>query len=72
MIPLWKVTANPESEDDIRYRGLTSEQRRRHREVEKAAFLVWIEKGSSHGHDLEDWLDAERRIAMHYPAPKNS
>lgn len=61
MISLWKNT-NPQPEDEVRYRGLTPEQRR-HRETEKTAFLIWIDKGSSHGHDVEDWLEAEWLIS---------
>jgi len=61
MIALWKNTNPDPDPDDIRYRGLTPEQRR-HREIEKAAYLLWIERAGGHGHDLQDWLDAEKIV----------
>ncbi len=31
-------------------------------EIAKLAYLLFTEGGCRHGHDLEDWLEAERRL----------
>lgn len=31
-------------------------------EIAKLAYLLFTERGCRHGHDLEDWLEAERRL----------
>jgi hypothetical protein len=37
------------------------------RMIETAAFYLAAERGFAPGHELEDWLEAERRIRAHYP-----
>jgi hypothetical protein len=31
-------------------------------QIEKRAYELYIERGSQDGHDLENWLDAERQL----------
>ncbi len=33
------------------------------RSVEEAAYYRWLNRGSGHGRDFNDWLDAEEDIA---------
>jgi hypothetical protein len=28
------------------------------------AYAIYLERGGAHGHDLEDWLEAERRLTV--------
>jgi DUF2934 family protein len=30
--------------------------------VAEVAHQLFVERGSAHGHDLDDWLEAERRV----------
>jgi hypothetical protein len=32
-------------------------------DVADRAFALWMERGSTHGHDRDDWLEAERQFA---------
>ena len=32
-------------------------------EIAAEAFLIYLGRGSDHGRDLDDWLEAERRLA---------
>ncbi len=31
-------------------------------EIERRAYEIYLERGGSHGQDLEDWLQAEREL----------
>jgi hypothetical protein len=33
------------------------------------AHAIWLEKGGGDGHDLEDWLEAERQLGSHRQTP---
>ena len=33
-------------------------------EIATLAYLLFAERGCRHGHDLEDWLEAERRLCQ--------
>ena len=35
----------------------------RHEEIRIRAYEIYIERGGQAGHDLDDWLDAERELA---------
>lgn len=30
-----------------------------HEEIARRAYEIWLERGATHGHDVEDWLEAE-------------
>jgi hypothetical protein len=32
------------------------------RDIARRAFEIYLERGSRHGHDLDDWLQAEREL----------
>ena len=32
--------------------------------VAARAYQLYVERGCTHGHDLEDWIEAERQIRM--------
>jgi hypothetical protein len=34
----------------------------RHEDVERRAFELYEQRGGEHGHDWDDWLEAEREI----------
>jgi hypothetical protein len=34
-------------------------------EIAREAYAIYLANGSRDGHDLEDWLEAERRLARH-------
>ena len=31
-------------------------------DIEIRAYLLYLDRGASHGHDLDDWLQAERQV----------
>jgi hypothetical protein len=33
-----------------------------HREIARRAYELYEERGGEHGHDLDDWLQAEREL----------
>jgi hypothetical protein len=35
-------------------------------EVKKGAYDLFLQRGSTHGNDLEDWLKAEKKIKQKY------
>ena len=35
-------------------------------EVRKGAYDLFLQRGSTHGNDLEDWLKAEKKIKQKY------
>lgn len=35
-------------------------------EIEQLAYTFYCQCGHEHGHDLEDWLDAERQVLERY------
>jgi len=37
----------------------------REQEIRRRAYELYIERGEEPGHDLEDWLQAERELASH-------
>jgi hypothetical protein len=40
-----------------RMEGVTS-----HREIERRAYEIYLAHGETHGHELEDWLQADREL----------
>ena len=36
----------------------------KHPSVEEAAYFHWLDRGGSHGRDIEDWLDSEEVMAQ--------
>ena len=43
-------------EEDIRYR----------------AYEIYVERGAQHGHDVDDWLQAERELTVINPSGRQS
>jgi Protein of unknown function (DUF2934) len=44
-----------------------------HDEIEVRAFQIYIERGGAYGHDIEDWLKAERELLEeHGKAPRKA
>ena len=37
----------------------------REQEIRRRAYELYLERGQEPGHDLEDWLQAERELASH-------
>ena len=37
----------------------------REQEIRRRAYELYLERGEEPGHDLEDWLQAERELANH-------
>jgi len=37
-----------------------------HEEIAQLAFSLYESRGRQHGHDVEDWLQAEQELARHY------
>jgi hypothetical protein len=35
-------------------------------ETELRAYQIYIERGGAHGHDVDDWLQAERELSEKY------
>ena len=36
-----------------------------HSQIQDRAFAIFEKRGSKHGHDLQDWLRAERQVMAH-------
>ena len=44
----------------------TAEARPTDEEIELYAYQIYIERGGAHGHDVDDWLHAERELSEKY------
>lgn len=40
-------------------------------EIEQLAYKFYCECGYEHGHDVEHWAEAERRVHEHYQGTRN-
>ena len=38
-------------------------------EIEVRAYQIYVERGSTHGQDVDDWLQAERELVEKYSKP---
>jgi len=38
-------------------------------EIELRAYQIYVERGRTHGQDVEDWLQAERELVVKYGKP---
>jgi hypothetical protein len=47
-----------------RYTGRRSQPTQE--EIARLAHEIFVRRGSTHGHDVEDWLAAERELCHHY------
>jgi hypothetical protein len=50
------------SDDESLEQMLRRQAERQHKAVELRAYQLFLERGSVHGHDLRDWLDAEHEL----------
>jgi hypothetical protein len=39
-------------------------------EIELRAYLIYLERGGAHGHDVEEWLQAEHELLEKYTKPR--
>ena len=37
-----------------------------HEEIELRAYQIYVERGGADGHDVDDWLQAERELSGRY------
>jgi hypothetical protein len=44
----------------------TAEAHPSYEEIELRAYQIYIERGGAHGHDVDDWLQAERELFEKY------
>ena len=44
----------------------TAEVHPTYEEIELRAYQIHIERGGTHGHDVDDWLQAERELNQKY------
>ena len=44
----------------------TAEARPTYEEIELYAYQIYIERGGAHGHDVDDWLQAEQELLEKY------
>jgi hypothetical protein len=42
----------------------------REQEIRRRAYELYLERGEEPGHDVEDWLQAERELASHEITPQ--
>jgi hypothetical protein len=53
----------PEDERDTkRQQALSVGTSPGHAEIARLAYEMYVERGSDHGHDVDDWLQAEHRL----------
>ncbi len=50
------VNAPTEAESQLRYFEVLGSR------IAKRAYELYVQRGQEHGHDMEDWLEAERQI----------
>lgn len=48
------------SDDEELDQRLRQFARVQHQAIERRAYQLFLERGGAHGHDLNDWLEAER------------
>ncbi len=46
--------------------SLTTETHPTREEIELRAYQIYFERGGAHGHDVDDWLEAERELYEKY------
>ena len=46
--------------------SLTAEAHPTQEEIELRAYQIYFERGGAHGHDVDDWLEAERELYEKY------
>jgi hypothetical protein len=46
--------------------ALTVETHPTGEEIELRAYLIYVERGGADGHDVDDWLQAERELSGRY------
>ena len=44
----------------------TAEAHPTQEEIELRAYQIYFERGGAHGHDVDDWLEAERELDERY------
>jgi len=47
----------------------TAESSPTREEIELRAYQIYVERGGTHGQDVEDWLQAERELVVKYGKP---
>jgi hypothetical protein len=40
-----------------------------HRDVARRAYALYLERGCEHGHDVDDWMQAENELRANSPTP---
>ena len=50
--------------------GMTDEELRR--KIAERAYFYFLERGGEHGHDIEDWLRAEREVLTELNQTRNA
>jgi hypothetical protein len=61
------TTAKPtEKSSLVGSESLTTESYPTREEIELRAYQIYFERGGAHGHDVDDWLQAEHELSEKY------
>jgi hypothetical protein len=55
-----------EKSSTVESESLTAAARPTREEIELRAYQIYFERGGAHGHDVEDWLQAEHELFEKY------
>ena len=66
------VMNNPTEKSSLESQAQTVPGAPTHEEIELRAYQIYVERGGTHGQDVDDWLQAERELVEKYsqPVPK--
>ncbi|MGB9242159.1 MAG: DUF2934 domain-containing protein [Candidatus Acidiferrales bacterium] len=60
------LTKPTEKSPLVRSESRTAEAHPTQEEIELRAYQIYFERGGAHGHDVDDWLEAERELYEKY------
>ena len=61
--------SKPTEESSTGSEPRTAESSPTREEIELRAYQIYVERGGTHGQDVEDWLQAERELVARYGKP---
>jgi len=65
-VSIAKITSPKQKSSPARGKALRSTSHPTHDEIEFRAYQIYLERGGRDGRDVEDWLQAERKLLKKY------
>jgi hypothetical protein len=65
-VSIARITLPTQKSSPAHGKALRSTNHPTHDEIEYSAYQIYLERGGRHGRDVEDWLQAERKLLKKY------